>query len=62
MGPNHAALACFSAALGSGDVDAIIARMTDDCVFESTGPAPDGQRHDDQGAERAVWEQLFGCS
>lgn len=58
-GPGHAALAGFSAAFGSGDVDAIMARMTDDCVFESTGPAPDGQRHDGQAAVRAVWEQLF---
>lgn len=58
-GPNHAVLAGFSAAFGSGDVDAIMARMTDDCVFESTGPAPDGQRHDGQDAVRAVWEKLF---
>jgi hypothetical protein len=53
-GPKHAVLAGFSAAFGSGDVDAIMARMTDDCVFESTGPAPDGQRHDGQEAVRAV--------
>jgi len=59
-GPNHAALARFSAAFGSGDVDAIMARMTDDCVFESTGPSPDGQRHVGQAAVRAVWEELFG--
>ena len=59
-GPDHAALASFSAAFGSGDVDAIMARMTDDCVFESTGPAPDGQRHEGQAAVRAVWAQLFG--
>jgi uncharacterized protein (TIGR03086 family) len=59
-GPNHAVLTRFSAAFGSGDVDAIMARMTQDCVFESTGPAPDGQRHEGQKAVRAVWEQLFG--
>jgi len=59
-GANHAALASFSAAFGSGDVDAIMARMTHDCVFESTGPAPDGQRHEGQVAVRAVWEELFG--
>ena len=59
-GPNHAALARFSAAFGSGDVDAIMTRMTQDCVFESTGPAPDGQRHEGQCAVRAVWEELFG--
>jgi len=56
---NHAALARFSAAFGSGDVDAIMARMTDSCVFESTGPSPDGQRHEGQAAVRAVWEQFF---
>ena len=37
-----------------------MARMTDDCVFESTGPAPDGRRHHGQAAVRAAWEQLFG--
>ena len=44
------ALSAFSAAFGSGDVDAIMALMTDDVVFESTGPAPDGVRH--EGARR----------
>ncbi len=54
------ALARFSAAFGSGDVDAIMALMTDDVVFESTGPAPDGVRHEGAAAVRAVWEELFG--
>jgi uncharacterized protein (TIGR03086 family) len=58
-GPNHVALARFSMAFGSGEVDAIMARMTDDCVFESTGPAPDGQRYVGQAAVRAVWERFF---
>jgi len=53
-------LARFSAAFGSGDVDAIMALMTDDVVFESTGPAPDGVRHEGAEAVRAVWEELFG--
>jgi len=59
-GPNHAALAGFSASFASGDVDAIMARMTQDCVFESTGPAPDGKRHEGQAAVRTAWEELFG--
>jgi uncharacterized protein (TIGR03086 family) len=59
-GPNHAGFARFNAAFGRGDVDAIMACMTEDCVFESTGPAPDGQRHEGAAAVRAVWEQLFG--
>lgn len=58
-GPAHATLARFSAAFGRGDVDAIMALMTDDCIFESTGPAPDGARHEGAAAVRAVWEGLF---
>ena len=59
-GPHHAALARFSAAFGSGDTEAIMALMTDDCVFESTGPAPDGVRHEGAAAVREVWQDLFG--
>jgi uncharacterized protein (TIGR03086 family) len=59
-GPAHAGLARFSAAFGRGDVDAIMALMTEDCVFEATGPAPDGVRHEGAAAVRAVWEELFG--
>jgi ketosteroid isomerase-like protein len=55
-----AALTAFSAAFGSGDVDAIMSLMTDDCVFESTGPAPDGVRRVGADAVRAVWVDLFG--
>lgn len=58
-GPNDAVLARFSAAFGAGDVDAIMGLMTDDCVFEATSPAPDGQRHEGAEAVRAVWRELF---
>jgi ketosteroid isomerase-like protein len=61
-GPNHATLAAFSAAFGSGDVDAIMALMTDDCVFEATGPAPDGTRVEGADAVRQVWVDLFGMT
>jgi ketosteroid isomerase-like protein len=56
---NEAALADFSAAFGRGDIPAIMALMTDDCVFDATGPAPDGLRVDGASAVRAVWEELF---
>lgn len=59
-GPAHAALAALSAAFGRGDVDAIMAVSADDCVFEATGPAPDGVRHEGADAVRAVWVDLFG--
>jgi len=58
-GPSHAGFAAFTAAFGRGDVDAIMALMTDDCVFEATGPAPDGVRHEGAADVRSVWESLF---
>jgi uncharacterized protein (TIGR03086 family) len=58
-GPAHAGFAAFTGAFGRGDVDAIMALMTDDCVFEATGPAPDGIRHEGATDVRSVWESLF---
>lgn len=49
----------FSAAFGRGDVDAIMSLMTDDVVFEATGPAPDGTRHVGADAVRSIWVELF---
>lgn len=41
------------------DVDALMADMTDDCVFEHVAPAAVGfGRHEGQAAVRAVWESL----
>jgi ketosteroid isomerase-like protein len=54
------ALEEFGAAFGSGDVDAIMALMTDDVVFEATGPAPDGLRYTGAESVREVWVDLFG--
>jgi uncharacterized protein (TIGR03086 family) len=61
-GANHAGLQLFAAAFARGDVDAIMALVTDDCVFEATGPAPDGVRHEGAAAVRAVWEDLFATT
>jgi uncharacterized protein (TIGR03086 family) len=58
-GRNDAALTRLSAAFGARDVDAIMAVMTEDCVFEATTPAPDGGRHEGAAAVRAVWQELF---
>lgn len=51
----------FNEAFGRHDVDAVMALMTDDCVFEDTTP-PDGRRHEGQAAVRAAWEALFSSS
>jgi ketosteroid isomerase-like protein len=33
--------------------------VTDDCVFDATGPAPDGMRHVGRAAIRQAWEPIF---
>jgi ketosteroid isomerase-like protein len=52
----------FNDAFNRHDVDAVMAAMTDDCVFESTAPAPDGARYEGQAAVRGFWEELFRSS
>ncbi|MEV0288321.1 TIGR03086 family metal-binding protein [Kribbella sp. NPDC050820] len=49
----------FGAAFDRQDIEAVMALVTDDCVFESTSPAPDGERFEGAAAVRAVWEKLF---
>jgi len=60
--PTLATITAFNAAFAAGDVNAIVGLMTEDCVFESTGPAPDGVRHVGAGAVRRVWEDLFATT
>ncbi len=51
----------FEASFNRHDVDAIMADMTDDCVFEIVAPADKGGgRWEGQAAVRAVWESLEG--
>ena len=57
----RAAVERFNEAFGRHDVDAIMALMTEDCIFENTSP-PDGQRAEGQDAVRACWEELFRSS
>jgi uncharacterized protein (TIGR03086 family) len=58
-GRNDAVLARLSRAFGTRDVEAIMALMSDDCVFEATTPAPDGARYTGAADVRRVWEDLF---
>lgn len=51
----------FNDAFNRHDVDAVMALMTDDAVFESTNP-PDGERHQGAAAVRAAWEAFFVAS
>jgi ketosteroid isomerase-like protein len=57
----RAAVDRFNEAFNRHDVDAVMAAMTDDCVFESTSP-PNGDRHEGQAAVRKAWEEFFAAS
>lgn len=54
-----AAVRRFNDAFNRHDVDAVMAAMTDDCVFESTRPPPDGERIEGQARMREYWRQFF---
>jgi ketosteroid isomerase-like protein len=56
-----AAVERFNEAFNRHDVDAVMAAMTDDCVFETTSP-PDGDRFDGQTAVRSAWEGFFAST
>ena len=49
----------FGKAWGAHDLDAALELVTDDCVFDATGPAPDGARHVGRDAVRAAWLDIF---
>ena len=52
----------FNNAFNRHDVDAMMEAMTDDCVFETTSPPPDGARFEGQVNVRAFWEQFFSAA
>jgi len=49
----------FGAAWSAHDLDAALALVTDDCVFDATGPAPDGTPHRGTAAIRQAWAAIF---
>jgi ketosteroid isomerase-like protein len=49
----------FGKAWAAHDLDATLALVTDDFVFDATGPAPDGVRHVGPGATRQAWQAIF---
>ena len=50
----------FNDAFNRHDVDAVMAAMTEDCVFENTNPPPDGARYVGQDSVRVYWMKFFG--
>jgi ketosteroid isomerase-like protein len=49
----------FGAAWAAHNLDATLALITDDCVFESTEPGPDGTRYEGRDAVRQAWQPIF---
>ena len=58
----RAAIARFNAAFDRQEIDAVMAAMTDDCIFENTMPPPDGERAAGQQAVRAAFAAFFAAS
>jgi ketosteroid isomerase-like protein len=52
----------YNEAFNKGDVDAVMAAMTDDCVVETPMPPPDGARFQGQDAVRSLWNDFFKSS
>jgi ketosteroid isomerase-like protein len=52
----------FGAAWAEHDLEATLELVTDDCVFDSTGPAPDGVRNVGRDAVRRAWQPIFDDS
>ncbi len=57
-----AVINAFNDALNRHDIDAVMALMTDDCLFENTSPAPDGERYTGKDAVRGFWQRLIESS
>jgi ketosteroid isomerase-like protein len=57
--PAAAVVGRFNAAWNDHDLDAALALTSADCVFESTSPAPDGQRCVGHAAIKAAWKPIF---
>lgn len=49
----------FNAAWNDHDLDGALRLVSDDCVFESTGPAPDGEQYKGKDAIRQAWAPIF---
>jgi hypothetical protein len=49
----------FNEAFNRHDVAGMMELMSDDCVFENTDPAPDGERYSGKEAVTRFWREFF---
>jgi ketosteroid isomerase-like protein len=57
-----AAVEAFSRAFAARDAEAVMACMTEDCLFENTTPAPDGERLTGAAAVGDFWRRFFAST
>jgi ketosteroid isomerase-like protein len=57
-----AAVEALGRAFDTCDAEAVMACMTDDCVFENTTPAPDGERLTGAAAVGEFWRRFFAST
>lgn len=57
-----ATIKAFNNAFNRRDIEAALALMTDDCVFENTYPAPDGTRFRGKAAVRQAFAEFFASA
>jgi len=55
----EAVVRAFGEAWTGHDLPGALAMLTPDCVFEATGPAPDGVRHVGPDSIAAAWRPIF---
>lgn len=58
----HVVVDRFNDAFSEQDLDALSELITDDCVFDTTEPAPDGTRFVGREAVLGAWQAFFQSS
>jgi ketosteroid isomerase-like protein len=49
----------FGAAWAQHDLETALSMLTDDCLFDATGPSPDGTRFVGRDEIRVAWKPIF---
>ena len=52
-------VAAFGTAWGNHDLEATLAMITEDCLFDDTDPAPDGKAYKGRAAIALAWAPIF---
>lgn len=59
MAPALEVVQAFGTAWANHDLEAALSFLSQDCVFDATGPAPDGAQHVGPTEIREAWKAIF---